>query len=116
MKKALTPLLSKATPDQVKKFNEKTVNQVKKFTRVYDSNTSKNEQMAPSANQSPTPIPSPSTEKECQIPKGNLGSLPVQETSEISWDSEDIPDDYQLTSTQQKAYETFRKSFKNFAL
>ena len=109
VKKAFPPLFNKATLDQAEKLSVNAAKQMSKFTQVYDSNTVKKVQMTPSATLSSSP--STNNVKECQIQNGPLGSLTAQETSEISWDSEEVPDEMPLSSTQQTAFETFKKSF-----
>ena len=66
-------------------------------------------------NANPSPIPGTSNEKG-QILNENQGSISAQGMPEISWDSEDVPDGKPLSSSQQTAFETFKKSFTNFSL
>ena len=112
VKKAFPPLLSKATIDQAEKLSVNVDKQIIKFTQVYDSNVVKNVQSTPSVPSSSKP--STSNEKECQIQNGPAVSLSTQETSVISWDSEDAPNEMPISSSQQTAFESFKKSFSNF--
>ena len=137
VKKSLPPLLSMATSEQVGKFSLKAGRQVRKFSEVFDSDPPKKEQSASSASLGSTSgtsndqkekisekatkqIPGLgsqcSTDNDSQILNGNQGSPPIQETSEISWDSENELDDILLSSTQKSAYESFKKTFTKFAL